>query len=440
MNDALKFISVLSLCILFTQASIAQEGWEKSKENEALVYIPTDIKSGKVFRYTINLPIDISKEDEKTWLLNYAKEHQNSLGSPLKPWKITPEKTGGWGTTNMYVNVQGEKMSVGYQSKTLANGKVYILQMISSSDLSIILKYGRQINKISSDAESTFRENPPISTVAATPVKGQKQLGGNKSETPKTKLTAKEKRLAIERAIRTTPGKGARSSEIAAVWIDSGINVLWGGIDVDTYLLFKDGTVYMDCEIPPNELLVEESKRLQVAGEVYKRNKWSSWRRSGVGYQIKKRDGSWEKLDGNNAIMTKRGEKLNAKFITASGSQMYGSHRSWITFKPNGTFELEKLSMMTTPDLSIGPSVSTVHKSDRKGTSGTTVVSGTDIGGGTTSKKKDGSKNTGTYYLNGYTITLKHDNGYEHTELFFFDKSNKKSFIYKDDRFWVEKK
>jgi len=86
-----------------------------------------------------------------------------------------------------------------------------------------------------------------------------------------------------------------------------------------------------------------------------------------------------------------------------------------------------------------GPSVSTVRKSDTKGTRGTTTVGGNNIGGGTTTRKNDGAANTGTYYLKGNTITLKHDNGYTHTELFFFDKADKKSFIYRNDRFWVGK-
>jgi hypothetical protein len=34
------------------------------------------------------------------------------------------------------------------------------------------------------------------------------------------------------------------------------IDVIWGGIDVDTHLLFKDGSAYKDCTIPPDELNV----------------------------------------------------------------------------------------------------------------------------------------------------------------------------------------
>lgn len=94
--------------------------------------------------------------------------------------------------------------------------------------------------------------------------------------------------------------------------------------------------------------------------------------------------------------------------------------------------------MMGSPDGSIGPSTRSVHESDKEGTSSTTVISGKDVGGGTTSKKKDGSKNTGSYSIKGNTITLKHDNGYKHTELFFFDKTNKKSFILEDDRYWID--
>lgn len=63
---------------------------------------------------------------------------------------------------------------------------------------------------------------------------------------------------------------------------------------------------------------------------------------------------------------------------------------------------------------------------------------GKHVGGGTATTAKDGSKNTGNYILNEFSITLKHDDDYEHTELFYFEDSDKKSFIYKNDRYWID--
>ncbi len=440
MKTATKIILIVSISLLSIQETIAQDGWDKTRQNDALVYIPSDLKSGKTFKVTIPGPINLNNQDLKKWFLEKAKEMQTSLGNPLNPWKIKPDKDAVWGLANMYINSKGEKLSAGYQGGILDNGKAFIMQAVMSQDLGIIFKYGTKLKNLKKDAEKTFANNSSLSNIQNSSVRQQKEVNtkrkSNKKITSnkKTKLTGKQKRLAKEKAIRTLPNNGVKASEIETVWIHSWLNVVIGGISVDTYLLLKDGTVYDGLEIPPNELNVKMSKELQA-------KKWTKWKRSGSGYQVfNKKKGTWEKLEGNKAIKTRAGEKLNAKYITASGSQMFGSHRSWITFKSNGRFELKNLSIMGSPDGSIGPSTTTVHKSDKTGTSGTTVVIGTNVGGGTSSKKKDGSKNTGTYHLNGYTITLKHDNGYDHTELFFFDASDKKSFIYKDDRFWISKK
>jgi len=433
------FLLSISILFLFIQNITAQKGWNKTKQGNALIYVPNDLKSDKTFKYTVNVPVALNGQNEKTWLLNVAKKLQNTLGKPLKPWKVTPEKNGGLGIVNMYLNSQGEKISVGYQSKYLSNSKVYVLQMITSNDVTIIMKYGKQIERIINDAESTFKINPSLASIDSYP-SSEQQAQTTKKSNPykkKTKLSGKEKRLAIEKSIRTAPGKGVNLSSVAAIWVDSGIDVLWGGIRVDSYILFKNGTAYDGCEIPPNELLVNKSKKLQP-------KKWTKWRKSGSGYQILyRKKGTWKKLEGNRAIKTRTNEKLNKKYITTGGSQTAGSWKNTITFKPDGRFEMSNFSMNGNKMLgggTTGPSVTVVHKSDKEGTSGTTVVSGGDLGGGTSTKKKDGSKNTGTYYLNGYTITLKHDNGYEHTELFFFDNTDKRSFIYKDERFWIQKK
>ncbi|MCF6349388.1 MAG: hypothetical protein L3J20_14030 [Flavobacteriaceae bacterium] len=435
-----RIIFTILFSILLITFINAQEGWDKTRQNDVLVYIPSDIERGKTFKVSIPKPVKLNGKDLKKWFLEKAKEMQVSLGNPLKKWEIKPDKDAIWGLANMYVNSKGEKLSVGYQGGTLDNGKAFIMQAVMSQDLGIIYKYGTKLKNLKKDAEKTFTDNSSLSGIQNSSVNQQKEANtkrkSNKKITSnkKTKLTGKQKRLAIENAIRTLPNNGVKASETETVWIHSWLNVILGGISVDTYLLLKDGAVYDGLKIPPNELNVKMSKELQT-------KKWTKWKRSGSGYQVfNKKKGTWEKLEGNKANKTRAGEKLNVKYITASGSQMFGSHRSWITFKPNGRFELENLSIMSSPDGSIGPSLTIVQKSDKTGTSGTTVVIGTNVGGGTSSKKKDGSKNTGTYHLNGYTITLKHDNGYDHTELFFFDESDKKSFIYKDDRFWIPKK
>ena len=435
----LHILALLSLVLLNLQILHAQKGWNKIKSGDNLVYSPTTLKTGKTFNYIFFKPVSLDGQQEKDWLLAKAKKEHSKLGKAQTPWKLKKETKGGWSVSNAYTNKRGEKMSAGYASKKLSNGKVYMLQMISSSDIGVLLKYGQQFKTVMLNAESIFKQDKGLASTSTSSKKSIPTSRAPKKKNTldkKSKLTAKEKRRLTEKQIRTTPGKGAENSQIQVLWVNSGVDVLMGGIKVNTYLLLKDGTVYTDCEIPPNELLIKKSKELQP-------NKWTIWRKAGTSYQIKnKKKGTWKTLKGNRVITTQANEKLSKKYITTGGSQYRGSWENSITFKPNGRFEMSRFSMKDNASLgggTTGPSVQTVSKSDKTGTRGTTVVSGSGVGGGATSQKNNGSANTGTYYLKGNTITLKHDNGYEHTELFFFDKKDKQSFIYKDDRYWIQK-
>jgi len=420
LSKLLVVVVLLSMQNIYAQ--LQTKNWIIKEKSKGITYSP---RNGDKFFYVIFNPEVINSNKKKDWLVKMTKRIEKSYTSPLK-WKLNQEKNNEWSCMASAI-YKSKKFSVLLKTETLSDDSSFIVYM--GGDPLLLLKHYKSYANVIDDAKKRFQKKLIVSNKIH-------QQNHKKKVTykKKTKLTHKQKKLAIERAIRTASGKGAKPSNIAAVMIDSGLDVLVGGFYNDTYILFKDGTAYVNCKIPPNELLVSKSKELQP-------EKWTKWRKSGAGYQIfNKKKGIWKKLDAIKAIKVRNGERLNNKYISAGGSQMYGSHRSWITFKPNGRFELKNISMMSSPSGSIGPSTTTVHKSDKSGTTGTTVVSGTNVGGGATSKKKDGSKNTGTYHLNGYTITLKHDNGYEHTELFFFYKANKKTFIYRDERFWVDKK
>ena len=420
LSKLFMIIALLSMQNIYAQS--LTKNWIIKEKSKGITYSP---RNGDKFFYVIFNPEVINSNKKKDWLVKKIKRIEKSFSAPMK-WKINKEKNNEWSGTASAI-YKSKKFSVLLKTETLSDDSSFIVYM--GGDPLLLLKHYKSYANVIDDAKKRFQKKLMVSN------KIHQQ--NHKKKVPykkKTKLTRKQKRLAIERAIRTAPGKGAKPSSIAVVLIDSGLDVLVGGFYNDTYILFKDGTAYVNCKIPPNELLVSKSKELQP-------EKWTKWRKSGSNYQIfNQKKGIWKKLDAIKAIKARNGERLNNKYISAGGSQMYGSHRSWITFKPNGRFELKNLSMMSSPDGSIGPSTTTVHKSDKSGTTGTTVISGTNVGGGVSSKKKDGSKNTGTYHLNGYTITLKHDNGYEHTELFFFYKANKKTFIYRDERFCVDKK
>ena len=233
------FTLLVSLIIfqLSIPETIAQiKGWDVNIENEVITYTPKDLKAGKIFLVKVYKPVSIQDQDLKRWSMNKAETLQTTLGKPLRPWEIKPDKNAAWSLTNMYMNPDGIKLSVGYQTGVLDKGEVYIIQAVMSQDLAIILKYGKKIEDLKKEAFSILLK---------------KKSSGNSYNYPSTppspenskkkKYTPKKKIATINEAIRTTPGNGVKESEIETVWSDHYFSVLSGGIEVETWILFKNG-------------------------------------------------------------------------------------------------------------------------------------------------------------------------------------------------------
>jgi hypothetical protein len=416
--------------VLVAPVTSALEGWRVSNEGDIRLYVPNDLKKGKVFMYVTYGPFDLGGAELKSWFSNKARQLQNSLGKPLKEWVVKPDK-GNWSISNQYVDKKsGKRLSVGYQGGMLDRQRAYIIAMLSSEDFMLLLKYGLAFDKVLNDAKRYLVARPSVTTsqvAAAKPVKKKQK---------KPKPSAQNKRKKIRELIRVAPGKGADLDDIELVWVYSRIDVIWGGIDVDTHLLFEDGTAYKDCVIPPDELDIEVSKRLEP-------HKWTQWRKHWGTYQMKnKKKDVWYDLKGGPGEKAPEGAELSGHFLSAGGSQYSGSWKRHIIFHDNGRFELSSFALQSNSSMGGGdtaPLLTTVHSSDKTGSSGATSVIGANVGGGTSTERKDGSKNTGTYEVNDYTITMLHDNGWRHTELFLFEKrKNKKNIVYRDDLYWLD--
>jgi|GEM_PF-2868816 len=426
MNKLLASLLIISFLSYPVLVFSIPSNWKVSTQGKTKIYTPP---KNEDFKITVLPATSLKGKSAHQWFQQQANNHSNRLGKVTRRYRVDKINRKGQTilmTLREYIDAKNKKRLSSYTVWLDSGDQQQLVVANMAHDFKLYKRYvGEQI-KLSNPLKNATKSSKQkqVSTTRKTKSSSTKKH---------KKLTGKQKWNAIRKAIRTLPGKGVKNSSLAEVWVDSRIDVIRGGLRVDTYLLFKDGSVYENCEIPPNELIVNQSKALQA-------KKWSKWRRSGSTYQIfNHKKGQWKNLDGKRAIKTKLNEKLNATFLSAGGSQMMGSWKRTMLFKPNGRFELSNFSMNSTPSVSVGPFVGSVHNSDKTGSSGSTVVIGTNVGGGTSSEKKDGSKNTGSYHLNEYTITLKHDNGYVHTELFFFDKANKSSFIYKDDKYWLEK-
>jgi hypothetical protein len=417
--------------LLYSLGAQALNGWKMTAESDALRYLPTDLPAGKTFEYRVYGPYDLEGADLKEWFSGQAQRIQQSLGEPLEDWVVKPDKQK-WSISNSFRNGDGQVFSVGYEGGRLDDDRVYIMRMVSSQDLMLMMKYGFKFYPVLDEAKQRFKDKPSAHTLTVAPAPATAQAP---SAAERTQKSGKE-------SVRVAPGKGVDLSDLEAVWVYSNIDVIMGGMDVDTTLLFDDGSAYTDCAIPPDELDVEVSKRIQP-------NQWTKWRSHWGKYQLwNASKQTWYDLTGEPAVAIKPGTRLSGKYLSAGGSQFSGSWKRHIIFHQDGTFELSSFSMMSNSGMGGGsmgadgktvPLITSVGSSDKRGSSGATSVGGDDVGGGGSSHRRDGSKNTGRYEVNDYSITLTHDNGYRHTELFYFEKrKGENDIVYGNDLYWLD--
>jgi hypothetical protein len=433
-NMRFHAVVIMILLLSFSSYSYALDGWTKDQQNGLWVYTPESLAAEKTFHYRAAPPESLAGRDLHDWFSAKIVAMQNELGEPLEPWSIKAEKNDHLGAANSYRASDGEKFSVGYFGGHLKDDKAYIIQMISSEDFLLMLRYGLAFDTVAADARETLLTAKLSPRAADNPVTGKRLDKEEKiNSTPASAQSLSYSELQAQ--IRTAPGEGVAKDDLETVLIETDINVMLGQLEATTYFLFEDGTAYIDARIPPADFNVVTSKRLE--GE----EKWGHWRRRDGQYQVKRPlVGEWEDVDGDKAIPGKRREKVNNEFINASGSANFGSHKSSIKLMANGRFELSSSSLMGGSGIiDIGPRVLASGHSDKTGTSSVVTTGGSRIGGGSGSKKNDGAKNTGIYEIDGFTIEMHHDNGLVHRELFMFESESKNRIVIGDTIYWVDR-
>jgi hypothetical protein len=427
--------SCFFLCFIFIATdSFSLDGWELSDGVNIRSYIPSDIASGKVLTYVATGPYELNSVDLKHWFSKRSREMQDLLGEPMREWTVTSNNEG-WFSFNTYFDKKNNiNLSAAYQGGMLDSERAYVVILISSLDEPLVEKYGSKFGSVLSDAKQYLSAQPTISGgTASTAQQVEKKPG-------KQNITSKSEPKNIEEAIRVASGKGADIDDIEIFWIDRYWNVLMGTESIDTHLLFKDGTAYKECTIPPDELDVVASKRLEPQN-------WTTWRKQRGTYQLKDKD-AWYDLEGAPVIKAPDNMVISGDFFNAGGSSNAGAWETHIIFYDDGRFERTVWAIQTNENMgggSAAPLIGSMVTGDKHGSEGATVVAGTrnsngaDVSGGATSQSNDGSRNRGHYEIKDYTITMKHDDGYTHTELFLYEKQAEvTTFVYGDGLYWLD--
>ena len=220
----------------------------------------------------------------------------------------------------------------------------------------------------------------------------------------------------------TAPGKGVQKAQIQAVVQ----NYSWTTEDVndEAYLLLKDGTIHNGLSVAPDQLDVAASRRNEPKA-------WGKWRKDGSGYQVSWAGQKWEKLPGQTVIPGAAGLRLEGRYATVRAT-MY-THQFWgVTFDKAGRFSKDQRGGATTGNLPIeGGLTPRVDSTWDDGGSGTMVSGG--IGGASVAGRSANGDRQGSYSLNGYTLTLRYDNGAVVRLPFFFRDAKRKQLWFEGD-------
>ena len=224
----------------------------------------------------------------------------------------------------------------------------------------------------------------------------------------------------------TPPGRGVRESQIEAVVHYYNVRVYYGGSGLgtlttdETDLLLRDGTAHRGLPVAPDQLDVARSRRMEP-------DKWGRWRRQGGKFLVSWAGGAFQPLRGSAALAGGPSTRLDGHWGAgeATSSLMGGSYRLWgVTFTPDGRFvKDERGGSGNSQFMQTGgaPAINSEHNDQG---SSTQVLGGNYTVSSHHAKRADGDR-SGTYAINGYTMTLHYDNGQiERTPFFFVDSAH----------------
>lgn len=236
------------------------------------------------------------------------------------------------------------------------------------------------------------------------------------------------KPVLLQRVMRA-PGAGLPDTALAAVVIhgesDYSNGTRWRE---DVRYLLKDGTVYRRSELPPDQLDVAASRKLEP-------QQWGRWRQEGKGYAMQAQDvdgrpvGDFKPQHHHAVRPWPRDTRLEGYFSRSSfdGSLALGGVSSThaIRFTRDGRFERSGHAFGASGGMAAmnGAAISATSRADGSGSSSTAGGTVSGMGGtasaSSSTNRDDGASRRGRYQLAGYALTLEYDDGHRERLLSF---------------------
>lgn len=225
------------------------------------------------------------------------------------------------------------------------------------------------------------------------------------------------------------PGKGVQSAQIEAVWWNQTVHSdgLNNSVSSETYLLLRDGTVRDGLPVALDEMDILKSRQKEP-------DRWGKWRRKGRGYEVSWHGGAWEPLKGFPAVPGGAGTRFNARY-EGSRSSYHGTGSSFsfwgVTFGITGRFSKDS-SSNSSSTIGVGEGSVVVQSGHNNGQSYGGALGG-GVAVGSIQKNNANGDREGTYAINGYTLTLRYDNGKVERQPFFFNGKDRAQVWFEGD-------
>jgi len=365
----------------------APTGWNTRRQNGAVIMTPPDVPQGKVFTLIVKPEISLGDETLRSWFESQITQDTKLAGTIVKDGEIVSRSDAG-----MLYSVKSVRTSAGpvvitaFAGIQRPGGRAQFAVILSSPSSDVYGQYTKPAMNVIMSLTNASKENDETAksdTGNIPPHKRPVPAPANKNA-----------------EYTTRPGSGLKPSQIEGIFSASTYQMGVGGYIYPAYkpvLALKDGTWLEDVDVPPGDMDVAASKRLEP-------QHWFKWKRQGGEYMTQDHKGRWENAKWKFRLTGGApGQKLSGYYshIGGGGNTAFGGGTviaavHGFTFYPNGKFT----------------SGSTASLSSADPTSDTSVVAGST------------HNSDGTYHIDGYTIEFRYNDG----------RIDRRSFIYMDDK------
>ena len=139
-----------------TQLNFSNRLWNREASEGKLIYTPEELSAEQQFSFTAHPLEPLNRQTLHEWFSFRIQNLQSELGICDREWCIKTEKNGSPSASNSFLNMFGEKLTVGYNGVPVDDDSVFVLQMLSTKEVMLMLRYGTAYDEIVIDAKNTL--------------------------------------------------------------------------------------------------------------------------------------------------------------------------------------------------------------------------------------------------------------------------------------------